>query len=283
MIKTTTVKYRIGVDIGGTKMCAILLANDRVIGEYTLATPTDDLNKFLVILGALLEPLFEQAKKDKIKISGIGIGIPAAINNGKVMFAPNVPCLEGVKIVELLHEKFDKKYQIEIENDANCFTLGEARLGAGKNKANIYGVIIGTGIGCGIFKDNKLDINSHELGSMVIDLREKLTIEQAYHRLTQNNPKLLAEEAYQGDELATKLFEELGQVLGIGIANVINLIDPEIVIIGGSASQSSELFLREIKKTVSELNVVQDKGEPKIVISKLGKLAGAIGAALLIE
>jgi glucokinase len=286
MLRTTKVDYRIGVDIGGTKMTAVLLAGERVVGEYTLATPTDDLNKFLVMLGALLEPLFEQAKKDKVKISGIGIGVPGAINNGKILIAPNVPCLIGVKIVDVLTEKFGSEYVIKVDNDANCFALGEARIGAGKKYHSVYGLIVGTGIGGGWVNDGALYGGSHgaanEPGQFVIDYREKLTLEEAYHKLTQNNPRLLAEEAYQGDELASQVFEELGRLLGVGIANIINLLDPEIVVIGGGASESSSLFLTEIKKTVRELVASQDAKDVKVVISKSGKQAGAIGAALLI-
>lgn len=267
-------------------MSAVLLADERVIGEYILATPTNDLNKFLVMLGALLEPLFEQAKKDKVKITGIGIGIPGAIYNGRVAIASNVPCLAGVKIVEVLTEKFGADYDIKVENDANCFALGEARLGAGRKLNNVYGLIVGTGIGGGWVNYGELYSGSHgaanEPGQMVIDYREMTRLEDAYHRLTQNNPRLLAEEAYHGDKLATQVFEELGRILGAGIANIVNLLDPEVIVIGGGASESNSLFFMEIKKTVKELVANQEAKEVKIVISKLGKQAGAIGAALLI-
>jgi glucokinase len=287
MLRTTKVDYRIGVDVGGTKMSAVLLNGERVIGEYALATPTDDFNKFLVMIGALLEPLFEQAKRDKVKIAGIGLGIPGAINDGKVIISPNVPCLVGVKIVEILTEKFGAEYAVKIDNDANCFALGEARIGAGKKFRNVYGLIVGTGIGGGWVNNGELYVGSHgaanEPGQLIIDYREKIGLEEAYHKLTQNNPRLVAEEAYQGDQLASQIFVELGGLLGVGVANIINLLDPEIVVIGGGASESSSLFLTEIKKTVKELAANQTAKEIKVVVSKLGKQAGAIGAALLIE
>lgn len=286
MLKTTKVEYRIGVDVGGTKMSAVLLNGERVIGEYTLATPTDDFNKFLIMLGALLEPLFEQAKRDKVKILGIGIGIPGVINDGKIVMSLNVPCLAGVKIVDVLSDKFGGEYVIRVGNDANCFALGEAKIGAGKKYHNVYGLIVGTGIGGGWVVNGELYNGSHgaanEPGQFVIDYREKTTLEDAYHRLTQNNPRLMAEEAYQGDELASQVFEELGRLLGVGVANIINLLDTEILVIGGGASESSSLFLTEIKKTVKELVATQDAKDVKVVISKLGKQAGAIGAALLV-
>lgn len=283
MLRTTNVDFRIGVDIGGTKMSAVLLAGEKVIGEYTLATPTDDLNKFMVMLGALVDPLLEQVKKAKGKILGIGIGVPAALSGGKVILAPNVSCLNGVKIVELLTEKFENQYLVKVDNDANCFVLGEALLGAGKKSSNVYGMIIGTGIGGGWYNDKVIYTGGHgaanEPGQTVIDYRENITLEAAYHQLTQNNPRVLAEEANQGDELANRIFNELGQLLGVGISNVINMLDPEVVVIGGGAVESSELFFKEIKETVKKLTV---GANTKIMISKLGKQAGAIGAAQMI-
>lgn len=286
MLRSTKVDYKIGVDVGGTKMSALLLAGEKVVGEYTLSTPTDDLKKFLVMFAALLEPLFEQAKRAKVKVAGIGIGIPGAINNGRVLHSPNVPCLQGMEIVNILKEKFGEDYKIEIENDANCFALAEAKIGAARKYDNVYGLIVGTGIGGGWVVDDRIYSGVHgaanEPCDMVIDYREKLTLEDAYHRLTQSNPKALAQEAYQGDKLAREVFVDLGKVLGVGISNIISLFDPEIVVIGGGAAESSNLFLSELKATVKELVSNQDASDIKIVISKLGKQAGAIGAALLV-
>jgi predicted NBD/HSP70 family sugar kinase len=287
MLRTSKVDYRIGVDVGGTKMSAVLLAGERVIGEYTLATPTDDLNKFLVMLGALLEPLFEQAKKDKVVISGIGFGLAGTISENGIADSCNITCLSGTKIGDILRERFGADYKVAVENDANCFALAEARLGAGKKYANVYGLIVGTGIGGGWIYDNRLYRGSHgvanEPGEMVINFSDKLKLEDAYHRLTKNNPKLLADDAYQGDELANQSFAELGEVLGVAIANIVSIIDCEIVVIGGGAVQSSELFMSSLKKSAKELMPGAVGKNLKIAVSKLGKQAGAIGAALLID
>lgn len=285
MLRTTKVDYRIGVDVGGTKMSAVLLAGEKIMGEYTLATPTDDLNKFLVMLNALVEPLFEQTKKNKAKVLSLGIGLPGAISGGKIIMAPNVPCLEGIDMVKTLQDKFGAEIMVKIDNDANCFALAEAKIGAGKKFKNVYGLIVGTGIGGGWYVDGALYAGSHgaanEPGQTIINFNERITLETAYHRLTQNNPEALANEAYLGDELAKKIFVELGELLGIGVVNIVNLLDPEIVVIGGGAIQSSELFLSGIKQQVNDFAVGGHKHEVKIAISKLGKQAGAIGAALL--
>ena len=118
---------------------------------------------------------------------------------------------------------------------------------------------------------------------MVIDFESGVGLEEAYHKLTQSNPASLAEEAYRGDVLAEKMFEEVGRDLGIAFANIVNLIDPEVIIVGGGVVESSDLFLPKIKKTMREHIFSPEAKKIKILKSKLGENAGAIGAALLIS
>lgn len=289
MLKQSKTEYVIGVDVGGTKMTAILLNGTRVVADYTLATPKDDLAKFTAMLGALLEPLLDRAKKDKIRIKGIGLGLPGPIDfaENKVLVAPNAPVLNNLKIVDLVKEKFGAEYAVAIDNDAKCFTRAEALLGAGKKYKNVWGVVVGTGIGGGWWINGGIHSGSHgstgELDAMVVDFASGLYLEQAYHKLMQSNPSLLAGEAYQGDVLAEKSFEEFGRMLGTAFANVVNLIDPEVIVVGGGAIQSADLFLPEAKKTMKERILNPAARQIRIEKSKLGKLAGAIGAALLIE
>lgn len=289
MLKESKIEYVIGVDVGGTKMSAILLNGTRVIADYTLATPKDDLNKFTIMLKALLEPLFDRAKKDKVRVKGMGMGLPAVLDlkENKILVAPNAPALNNLKVAELIKEKIDPELNVKIDNDANCFVRAEARLGAGKKYRNVYGMIIGTGIGGGWWVDEKVYTgafgSANEPGDMVIDYRTGLTLETAYHKLTQNNPAILAEEAYQGDRLAEEVFNEFGLMLGTAMTNIINLIEPEVIVVGGGAVQSDDLFLPKAKKVYKELVLSPQGKEVKLLKSKLGKLAGAIGAALLIE
>lgn len=289
MLKESKIEYVIGIDIGGTKMSAILLNGTRVVADYTLATPKDDLAKFTAILKALLEPLFDRAKKDKVRIKGVGIGLPGALDlkEGKVLAAPNTPVLINLKIVGLIKEKFDPELNVKIDNDANCFVRAEAMLGAGKKFANVYGLTVGTGIGGGWWMNGEVYAgafgSANEPGHLVIDYRTGLSLEEAYHKLTQNNPAILADEAYRGDRLAEEVFGEFGLILGTALANIINLVEPEVIVVGGGAVQSADLFLPKSKKTYKDLVLSPRAKEVKLVKGKLGKLAGAIGAALLIE
>jgi glucokinase len=289
MLKESKIEYVIGIDIGGTKMSAILLNGTRVVADYTLATPKDDLAKFTAMLKALVEPLFDRAKKDKVKIKGIGLGIPGVVDfsENKVLVSPNTPVLVNLKIADLIKEKISADVMVKMDNDAKCFTRAEALLGAGKKMKNVAGIIVGTGIGSGWWVDGKIYEGSHgstgELHGMVIDYSSGLNLENAYHRLTKNNPAALADDAYVGDVLAQKSFDEFGRMLGVAFANISNLIDPEIFIVGGGAVNSADLFFPSAKKAFKEFVLNPEAKDVKIVKSKLGKLAGAIGAALLIE
>jgi len=281
--------YRIGVDIGGTKINAVLLKNNEVIESCKLATPSDNLNNFINIFKAVINPLFERATKDGVEVDFIGVGAPGAINYQAefILNSPNLPILNELKLLKRLRADLQLNLPMRLDNDANCFTRAEALLGAGKNYQNIYGLTIGTGIGGGWWFNQQIYLGAHggvgDPGAMLIDLDNKINLEQAYKKLTQNNPRLLAQEAYDGDILAEKCFQELGAYLGLAFANLVNLIDPEIIIVGGGASASSDLFLKTAQKTMNRYLVSKDAKKIKIVKSELGNDAGAIGAALLIN
>lgn len=279
--------YKLGIDVGGTKMSAVLVHKGKVVADLKLATPKDSLKKFLTILKALINPLLEKAAADQATVTSIGIGLPGTIDyaENKVLTANNVPILNNVKIIDKLKEVINLEIPIKIDNDTNCFARAESLLGAGKDSNNVYGIIIGTGIGGAWCVKKKIYSGYHggagEPGQMLIDLDNKLTLEQAYKKLTQNNPRLLAQEAYEGDELAEKCFEELGEYLGLAFANIVNIIDPEIIVIGGGGTISSDLFLKTADKTMREYIHSHESKKIKIAKSKLGEHAGAIGAALL--
>jgi len=268
-------------------MLGVLYDGEKVVSEYNLATPTDDLESFFVMLKALVDPLEEKAKEVKAKVEAIGIGLPGSIDftEGKVMKAPNLGIIQGVKVADRLEKMTGKKTRMD--NDANCFVRAEMQRGAGKGYGNGYGVTIGTGIGSAWYYDGRVYLGAHgnagEPEAMVIDFDNGIRLEPAYQQITHRNPADLAEKAYRGDVLAEKTFSEVGRYLGIAFANIINLIDPEIIVIGGSVAQSSELFLPDIKKAVREFVIEDVAKKVRIVKGKLGAESGAIGAALLAD
>jgi glucokinase len=285
--KINNYSYNIGIDIGGTSMKAILFDGEKIISDYLLATPKDNLDHFLIMLYALIEPLIKKAREDKIKIKGIGLGIAGIIDikGEKIIKSPNIAILNGVGLAGLLEKKTG--LTVKTDNDTNCFLRGEIKVGAGKKYDNVYGIIVGTGIGGAWWVNGEIYQGSHrgagEPGRMIIDLDNDIELEKAYQKLSQNNPANLAEEAYRGDNLAEKSYEEIGHCLGIAFSNIINLIDPEIFIVGGSVIESSDLFFSKIKKTIRAFAMHPETKKTKIIKGKLGQEAGAIGAALLVS
>lgn len=279
--------YVIGIDIGGTKMSAVLFDGKKVVADYQLATPKETLDHFLVMLNALIEPLEEKTRENKTKINGIGLGIAGVIDYEKniMLNSPNIPIINNINLVEKIEERIE--LPIKMDNDANCFIRAESLLGAGKGHDNNFGFIIGTGIGGGWWLNGEVYRGAHggagEPGEMIIDYQEEVGLEEAYHKLTQSNPAQLAEEAYRGDVLAEKAFEEVGQYFGIALANIVNLINPEVFIIGGGVIESSDLFLAKAKKVMlKHIDSSEAAKKVKVVKGKLGSNAGAIGAAMLI-
>ena len=286
-IDSSKPSYQIGVDIGGTKINAVLLKDKIVVESNKLATPTDNLNHFIIIFKAAVEPLFEHAAKAGGRVDFLGIGVPGTVNQhaGRVITCTNLPILDNLKLLSKLRTDLNLNLPMKLDNDANCFVRAEALLGAGQDVANLYGVTLGTGIGGGWWFNGEIYHGSHggagEICDMLIDLDNKITLEQAYKKLTQNNPRLLAQEAYEGDILAEKSFQELGAYLGMAFANIANLLDPELIIIGGGASASSDLFLATAQKAMKKHLASKESKKISIVKSKLGTNAGAIGAALI--
>jgi glucokinase len=284
----TNKQYTIGIDIGGTKMSAVLFDGSKVLADYTLATPHDSVNHVVVMIEALIAPLFDKAKGLKKGVEGIGISVAGIVDFKEQIISknsPNLKILDKVKLAELVEEK--RGIPAKMDNDANCFVRAESLLGAGQKYNNVYGITIGTGIGGGWWLNNEMYYGSHgganEPGRFIMDTKEKIDIELMYQKLTQHNLYKLAQEAYRADALAEKVFDEMGEILGVFCANVVNLIDPEIFIIGGGAIEVCDLFIPKAKKTMREYVMNPESKKIKIEKSKLGELAGAIGAALLVK
>lgn len=282
-------KYTIGIDIGGTKMAAVLYNGDKVLADYKLATPKDDVDKFLVILKALTDPLLEKAKNLKVKVAGIGIGMPGAIDKetGNLYGAPNLHEFEGKPIGEIIQKSL-AGLPVFIDNDANAFIRGEALRGAAKNYKNVYGFTLGTGIGSVWWNNGEIYQGAfgggNESGHMVVNLASDMDFEKSYQQLTHSNAAKLADEAILGDPLAQKVFEEFGQHLGAALANIVNVLDPEVFVIGGSVMESADLFLSSAQKTMKKyICFTPSSKKVKVLKSKLGQDAGAIGAALLVK
>lgn len=281
-------QYSIGLDVGGTKIAAVLYDGEKVVADDVLATPTDNLSHLLVMMTAVINPLLEKAREMKVKISGIGLSVAGAIDykTDKMLSSPNLQIINNTKLGKELEKKIG--YPVVMENDARSFVIAESLRGAGKNYRSIYGITIGTGIGGGWFNNGEIFHGSFgcagEVNKLVVGYGNGMELENTYQKIMKNNPGLIAEEAYRGDNLAIKTYEEFGVLLGSALSQISNTLDPEIYVLGGSVMDSSDLFLNIAKKTMAEhIASPESAKRVKVVKSKLGKNAGAIGAALLVK
>lgn len=263
-------KYIIGIDIGGSKINSAVFNDGKVLKSVKISTPKKSRKKFLEKLEKLFNKLISDI--DKKEILGIGCGVAGALDleRGIVLNAPNIKILNGFNIKNWMRKKFN--CDVKIDNDARCFTRAEYMFGAGKGYRNIVGITLGTGIGGGIVVDGKMVYGANnsagEIGHMIIDNEKDLEF------LTVKQIRKL-----KFSEMAAKKFEKN---LGIGVANIINILDPEVIIIGGGAAKNAKLFIPKIKKIAGKF-IVSPGAEKniKIIIGTLGESAGAIGAAAI--
>jgi len=281
-------KYIIGIDIGGTKISAALFKDDKILKSVKIKTPQKSRREFLNKLGVLIsEVILELA--DKKEISGIGCGVAGAIDLGKgiILNAPNIKILNGFNIKKWLERKFS--CEVRIDNDSRSFLRAEYLFGAGRGYKNIVGMTFGTGIGGGIIMNGEMvyGINGSagEVGHMIINLKEdfeSLAGIKGLRRLGFTDSLKTYQLAKLGDKKAKKAFEELGRYLGVGLANIINILDPEVIVIGGGLSGAYKFFLPAAKRTMAKfIFSPESRKKVKILIGKLGENAGTIGAAAL--
>ncbi|OGM90533.1 hypothetical protein A2999_02460 [Candidatus Wolfebacteria bacterium RIFCSPLOWO2_01_FULL_38_11] len=253
--------YKLGIDVGGTKIKAILLDNkSKPHFAFNIATPKNK-KAFLKNLESEIKNIIQ-----KYKISGIGVGLPGIIDmkHGILIKSPNLPFLNNWQARKLF-SRFSKN--IAIDNDSRCFLRAEATLDVGHRYKNIVALTIGTGIGGGIMIDKKIycgkNFSTGEFGHMIID--GKKTFEKLGARKTVLNLK------------------KRNEIIGISVANLINAFNPEIVILGGGGIFSGDIKIKSVKKTASKFIMSPLAKNTPVVKGKLGENSQAIGAALLLK
>ncbi|MBI5072077.1 ROK family protein [Candidatus Falkowbacteria bacterium] len=293
-------KYIIGLDLGGTKIAAGAVdTRGKVIKKITL--PTEARRGKKIILKNIL------AAASKVWLPGVkAVGVAMAgqcdFKNGVFVSGPNFPKnFKNIKIGKFLKENF--RVPVYLDNDARTFTLAEAIFGAGRGFKNIIGITLGTGIGGGIVINGQLirgkNNTAGELGHMTLDisspyrcscgrfghfeaLASGTALENFYKKLSGKflpGPEI-AKNILAKDKNAKQAVAQLGKFLGLGLANLAQLLDPDLIVIGGGLSNTPALWpaaLQEFKKGV----IYKSLKNTKIVRAKLKDDAGIIGAALL--
>ena len=272
----------IGVDIGGTNIRCGVVSKDKKLVSCKEKKIKNKFSKKSII-NQLTSVLDEYYSRD---IKGIGIGVPALVNLKKGIFyeADNLPGLGIVPLKKILEKRY--KIPVLINNDANCFALAEKHFGSARNYRNIVGVIIGTGFGAGLVINNKLYCGNNcaagEFGKIIF--KDKTIEDYCSGKFFIKKYKLTGEELYnlamKNNKKALNAFNEFGKNLGLGISMVINSIDPEIVVLGGSISKSYMFFKRTMFMSLKKYSYNQVYKNIKIKPSKI-KNAGVLGAVSL--
>lgn len=284
-------KSIIGVDIGGTTIKAGAVSKSRVIKKVKLETEANK-GKSRVINNIIssIERLMNE------EITAICIGCPGPLNykTGLIGKTPNLP-LQGVNLKKIIENKFKKK--VYIDNDANCFALAEAVLGAGRKYNYVVGLTLGTGFGSGLVINRGIyhgKCFATEIGHATINfngpkskcgndgcLESYVSTRGILSRTKGLDIKRLEELsnlASSGNKKALAVWKETGFYLGIGVANVINILNPDIIVIGGQIANAWPFFSKEMRETVKKRALF----DCKIVKSKL-RDAGILGAGLLVS
>ncbi|MFM6192904.1 MAG: ROK family protein [Planktothrix sp.] len=285
----------IGIDLGGTAIKLGRFGSDGTCYQC-LSFPTPQPATPDQVIDAITDAV-RQLRKNVNNIVAMGLGTPGPVDGtGKIAkVAINLAGWHDVPLGWVLEEKTG--LPVILANDANCAGLGEAWLGAGRRFQNLILLTLGTGVGGAIILNGELFVGHQgaagELGLISINFEgpicnsgnrgslEQYTSVQAIRRDTGLEPAELAEKALAGDQKAISYWQDYGKLLGVGLANLIYVLTPEAIILGGGISAGSDLFLPAMKAELEQRVLFSSREGLEILIAELGNQAGMIGAAKL--
>lgn len=313
-------KYKIGVDVGGTNVKIALIDKEgNIVYSNTVPTRAEMGYEYTISnIKQAIYDLMKETKTSKDVIEGIGFGFPGQVDcdNGIVRIAPNIPGWVNVPIASIIEEEFG--ITTKIDNDVRCAALGELNFGAGKGCKNLICITVGTGIGSGLIVNGKLVRGASnaagEIGHIKLQIHDGpicgcgdsgclealasgpsiVAMAEEYikggkstkYRELANpeiTPYVVAEAAKQGDNVAKKIYEIIGEYIGVGLSSVVNLLNPEKIVIGGGVADAGDLLFEPIIRTIKHRAMPIQGSAVEVVKAELGNTAGVIGASLLIE
>jgi len=289
----------IGLDVGGTKIRGGLVDVDCKVIKV-IERPTEAKKGKKVVIENIFSILNQLDTK---KVKGIGVAVRGFVDHDKGIVRKTTMMpgdFKRVKLAEIVRCKYKKP--VKIENDTNCFALAEAKLGAGRGKANVVGITFGTGIGGGLILNGELYRGflggAGEIGHMTMEAHsykwncgqkgcfESLCSGTAqskiYKELTGKvlSGREVGEAYHTQDRKAVATYKQMAHNLSIALANIIHFLDPDIIVIGGGFSEVRFYFDSAIKN-IDNFLVYKDIYKTKIKYAKLGKKAELVGATLL--
>ena len=313
--------YVVGVDMGGTKILAAVIGSDgKIVSRFKVMTRADkNADEVINRLAECISDSIKKANLGQTQIRAVGIGAPGVIDpkTGVVIFAPNLRWT-NVALKAALENQFD--IPVSVDNDVNLGTLGEQALGAGKGVDNLVGIFVGTGIGGGIVLNGKLFYGANrtagEIGHIILKpdgpkcscgnrgCLEALASRTAISRYVRKAidqrgkrsilPELnggnldlvrsgaLAKAVKRGDKVTARAIRRAQYYLGVGVATVTGIVNPQVVVLGGGLIEAmGEDFVNGVYDVAAELALPNAMNGVKVVSAMLGDDAGVVGAAAL--
>ena len=288
-------------DLGGTKLAAALISRTgRVIARTTEAVDGGSPARVADQIVRLEREL--RSRRNGTIVTAAGVAVPGLVRRTGTVWAPNLPGWTRVPLASRLQKRL--RVPVVVESDRNAAVLGEAWKGAARGRQDVIVLLVGTGIGAGILAGGAIVRGAHELsgcaGWMVVTERdepefsrcgclEALTAGPGLARAAAREmkgggtltPEDVANAARRGDRSAREIFQRMGKTLGMGVANLVSLFDPEVIVLSGGMAAAADLYLDELKRAVTQYAQPLAAKQVKIVVSKLGADANLLGVARL--
>lgn len=271
----------LSIDLGGTNVRFGLVKDGKIIKTNAIASPSnlsmeDSLNYLKVEIGKILTT----------EVEAIGIGVPSVVDasRGIVYNAANIPSWKEVHLKDYLTNEFN--LPVYVNNDCNCFVLGEKRYGKGKLYKDIVGITLGTGVGSGLIIDNKLyngrNTGAGEIGSLpylgtILEDYCSSLFFASHHNTTAEE---VARKALEGDAASLQIWKDFGTHMGNLMLAVLYVYDPELIVLGGGISKAYPLFEGEMRKTMEQFSYPETIKNIIIEISE-NKDISLLGASAL--
>lgn len=313
-------KFAVGIDLGGTyTKLALVDTKGRVSHRAKLSTTAYGTRAGLVAaIVAEVRSVLERARLSPKNISGVGIGVPGTVDfkRGWVYNLTNVPGWKNTPLKRMLESKLG--LPVLVDNDVNLMALGEYRFGAGRGAENLVCITLGTGVGGGIIIDGRLyrgsAYSAGEVGHMPLKeeglpcgcggygcleryVGNRYIVDELKRKIRRGNPtiikklinndlsaltpEVISKAALKGDRLSIDFWNTVGERIGVTLAGIVNLLNPDRIIIGGGVADAGDPLFKSIRNTVDERAMPVPGKAVKILKAKLGNDAGIIGAAAL--
>ena len=294
----------VGLDVGGTNIKAALVFGRRITRRLKIASlAASGVDYSMPQIKSAIAPFRKEA-------SAIGIGIAGIIDSRKsiVNFSPNLKGWDNIRLGEILRREY--RIPVRVLNDVNAICLGEWKYGSAQGHNNVFLFTLGTGVGGAAICDGKLLFGAHgfagEFGHTTINPNgpkcvcgqhghieryagAKYIVARAQRKMKKQRssldnhrvltPEIIAGAARKGDRVACEVFAEVSYYIAIGVANIIALFDPDIVVISGGIARAGRVLFDPVRKNVRQLVLGAKHRSYKILPAKLGDDAGVLGAA----